>query len=119
MVWDQDLSRLRDALAKLYPEHDDAVRLVTESGLPREHIAFKDTAYDTWFSVLSEADARDSLDALVAIAAREYPESPELTEARAGYDQHRPLRLHAALRSLVDQGREREVMAGVPALATE
>ena len=68
---------LNDVLAELYPNKDDARRIVTLAGMPSGNIEFADAPRLNWFNVLQEARKRKTVGAIVKVARREYPDRPE------------------------------------------
>jgi len=87
MPWHPALTQLRDILAELYPEADDARRVAASALLPVEHIDLQGEAANIWQSVLEEAEKQGRTEAIIqaATSAREYPNNPALKEAASAY----------------------------------
>lgn len=95
----QALGPLVDLLVDLYPTEQGSRRVVAEAGLHHGPIPFQDAAIDNWFAILEEADRRDAVATVVAVAQEEYAESAEqLAAALEAYEQakHAPVSLPAA-----------------------
>ncbi len=84
MAWTENLTNLNHVLAGLYLFPQESLRLVDAAGLPKAHIAFQPRAIDNWHAILTEAERRDKVDALIAAALKDYPEDPFLSQAKAG-----------------------------------
>jgi hypothetical protein len=69
---------VRRILAELYPRTADARRIATDAGISTARIDFNGDAETTWFHVYTEAGRQDRRDALLAVAAGEYPMNREL-----------------------------------------
>jgi len=82
MSWDEKLTKLRAILANLYPLMSESIRLVTEAGLPSDMVAFQPKAVDNWFAILGEANRRGMVLAVIEAALRDYPNNPDLLEAK-------------------------------------
>jgi S1-C subfamily serine protease len=77
MIWEQkELTALGKVLAELYPRDADQRRLVHDAGLKEAAIAFDAVALNSWSNILRYAKLQSRVDALVAIARDEYPDSP-------------------------------------------
>ncbi|MEZ4866649.1 MAG: effector-associated domain EAD1-containing protein [Caldilineaceae bacterium] len=76
---------LRNRLAGLYGTQEDARRIVADTGLDPAYIQFSDKAINNWHSILTEAEKRDSLPALLAIVLEEYGANTELVDAIQAY----------------------------------
>ncbi len=70
-----ELARLRQLFADLYPDEESARRVVADAGLDGNRIAFSSHATNNWHAILSEAEKRDQIDALLDAAAKEYGEN--------------------------------------------
>ncbi len=77
---------LKKVLAKLYPEVDDAQRVVADAELDATHITFKEKAINNWFNILQEADKHDKVQAIIEIARDEYPENEELRQVTSSIE---------------------------------
>jgi hypothetical protein len=75
--WDDRMSRLNDLMAELYPDQDAARQVVRRANLPPDRIRFNPAAGTNWFNILEEAQRRGRVEAIVAIARREFPDRPE------------------------------------------
>lgn len=76
---------LRDALAYLYPEPQDARLVVHDAGLAAITIPFDARARTNWHNILAEALHQQRLDDLLAVARSEYPGNRGLNAAYAAY----------------------------------
>lgn len=84
MAWRKGLTTLCDVLADLYPFRDDARRIAVTAGLRAAQIRFDDSALNTWFSVLHNAQLNDSVASVIGVALREYPKHELLRLAARG-----------------------------------
>lgn len=82
MSWNNHLTRLNKLLADLYPEKDETYRIVEMAGIPRAHVAFKDSAMNNWYNILKEANKRGKVDEVVEIAIMENEGQKDLLELR-------------------------------------
>jgi formylglycine-generating enzyme required for sulfatase activity len=73
-------AELRAKLAHLYPDEDAARRVAHDAGVPDEHIPWAGAPIDRWHAVLDEAAKRGLLDAVLAVARREYPDATAMGE---------------------------------------
>lgn len=85
MPWDALLTRLRDALAELYPDATDARRVATDVLLSTNRIELTGKAVNVWQSILEEAEKQGKVRDVVALASREYPQCASLQAALADY----------------------------------
>lgn len=74
----------RQVLVALYPSNTHAQRVASDAGLDLGQIVLSGTSVNVWNSVLDEAARNDRVDALLAIAAREYPNNPPLKKLLEG-----------------------------------
>ena len=81
----QVLRQLRTTLANLYPYEADARRIAQDAGLEITSLRLGDSAINDWHSILSEAEKRDKIQALVESAQEEYPANQSLSEAYQAY----------------------------------
>jgi hypothetical protein len=82
MPWNPGLTQLRDLLAELYPTIQLSREVVEMAGLPASRIAFNPAAKSNWHNILKEAQRRNKVGAIVAVACEEYPEMRgKLTQA--------------------------------------
>lgn len=86
MGWNPSLNELRDVLAGLFPDEEDARRIATSAGLEPQYIRFDDKPINVWHNILEEATRRDKLQALLDQARHAYPNNPALQRAMAGLD---------------------------------
>jgi hypothetical protein len=86
MPWNSGLTKLRNLFAELYPTEQLSRQVLAQAGLPTGRIQFSSAATSNWHSILTEANLRDQVSALVDIACEEYPNRCDaLTEA---YDEY-------------------------------
>lgn len=81
----QARTALRDVLAAIYPEEENARRVCRDALLDIRVIAFSDVALNTWTNVLEEAEKHGAMDRLVKVVAKEYGNYPPLAEAYDAY----------------------------------
>ncbi|MFN8494096.1 MAG: SIR2 family protein [Caldilineaceae bacterium] len=79
------LVKLRGVLASLYGDEKSIRRVVADAGLDERQIAFGHSAVNNWHAVLSEAEKRGQIAALLAVALADYAPNPQLSEAVAEY----------------------------------
>lgn len=84
MAWNQTLTNLRDVLADLYSTVQDSRRVVEEAGLNPAFVAFDNRAINNWQSILREAQRRDRVRSIVAVAHKDYPENQWIALAQQG-----------------------------------
>lgn len=77
-------TNLRDVLADLYPETDEARMLLREAEIPTQRIRFSASALTNWWAIIEEARKQGTLPLLVAAAARQYPHHAWLSAAASG-----------------------------------
>jgi len=77
--WNDRLTDLNEILAELYPTISDSRRVVARAELPVSFVKFHDAAIVNWFNILEVARSRGRIDAIVQIAAREFPAQERLT----------------------------------------
>ncbi len=83
-------TRLREALARLYPREPDQRTLVFDAGLDETRIAFDGVANNTWRSILKAAQAQGRLESLLDLAVSRYPADKDLRAAIDAYEQLAP-----------------------------
>ena len=90
---------LRDALARLYPEVQDARLIVDDAGINAGQIAFdaRARARANWHNILTAALHQNRLDRLIQLVRNEYLDNPVLHSAYTNY------------RRLLDSGERLEV----------
>lgn len=81
MAFSKSLGELKALLASLVAENDSALDLAEQAGLPRERIDADGPAFDTWHSILTEADKRGLVPAIVDVAASWFAERAGELEA--------------------------------------
>src|SRR5258708_4408964 len=86
MTWDETLTRLRDALIRLYPDIDRARVLLDVAGVRPDRIRFDPAAQLNWHAILKEAHLQRAVDSITHSAASEYPLDEELLDAIAAYE---------------------------------
>jgi WD40 repeat protein len=74
----EELSLLRDALARCYADEASARLVVTEAGIDPLRVAWRARTIETWQSIVEEASKQDRLTKLVALAASQYPGVTEI-----------------------------------------
>lgn len=86
MAWERPaLIDLREILARVYPTERDSRRVVVDAGLDPAQIAFDSKAILNWFAILEEAGRHaGKIEAIIAVAQTEYPESEALQRAAQG-----------------------------------
>jgi len=82
MIWNSNLTNLRDVLADLYFAVEDSRLVVEEAGLQPAFIEFDSKAITNWHNILREAAKRSKVQAIIDVARKDYPESEFLTLAR-------------------------------------
>lgn len=85
MLWHPSLNQLRDALADLYPDGEDARRLAATATLAVSHIVLQGKAINIWQSIVEEAEKAQQVEALIAAATSEYPQNEALRAAVQAY----------------------------------
>lgn len=83
----ETLRTLRNTLADLYPEREDAVRVAGDAGLNLAYINLGNKPINNWHNILAEADKQELVGAIVRIAHEEYPRSDAIAEAYANLTQ--------------------------------
>ena len=76
---------LRALLATSYPTQEDARRVVTEAGLDQAYFKFSDKAVNNWHNILTEAEKRAGLTALLQIVLEEYQTNPDVVSVLQAY----------------------------------
>jgi hypothetical protein len=80
------LSRLIDALARLYVDIETSRRPVADAGLDATVIAFDARALYNWTNIVNEAIRQRRLRELIVVADTDYPDIPELKRAQGEYE---------------------------------
>lgn len=100
MDWNSNLNDLRNVLASLYPDEDNARRLASQAGLQTTEIEFKGSAINIWHNILLKALSRNKVEDLIREVLEEYNEQKELLNAVERYvEEKRWRRLLDALKS--------------------
>ncbi|VTR92021.1 serine protease : Probable serine protease OS=Sorangium cellulosum (strain So ce56) GN=sce7119 PE=4 SV=1: Trypsin_2 [Gemmata massiliana] len=86
MTWTKYHTNLREVLANLFPETDDAKTVAVDAGIPRAHLALKSKPVNNWQGILEEALRRGVVPRLIDVALREYPGNEWLRAARTDRD---------------------------------
>nr|MBA3534604.1 hypothetical protein [Ardenticatenales bacterium] len=73
-------SRLRKILATLYPDEASARRVVADAGLDPAYIEFRQSLINIWYSILTQAQHHDKVQAIIDVARLEFPENRALAE---------------------------------------
>jgi len=76
---------LRALLAANYPTQEDARRVVEDAGLNPAYVQFSDKAVNNWHNILTEAEKRGSMVALLQVVLDEYSSNPDLLSAARAY----------------------------------
>jgi formylglycine-generating enzyme required for sulfatase activity len=76
---------LRSILAHLYTNEADARRVVADAGLAADRIPFSGHATNTWHAILTEAEKSGRIDAVLAVALKEYGSNQALQAVAAVY----------------------------------
>lgn len=85
MPWSPPLTNLRNRLAILFPTQEDARLVVDDAQLDASHIAFDNKAINNWHSILTQAELRGKVEALVLAAVSHYGPDTELATAYQAY----------------------------------
>jgi V8-like Glu-specific endopeptidase len=79
------VTELRKLLAALYPTEADQRRLAAEARLTVGAIPFGSSAFNNWHQVLHHAKHNRALEAIVALAREEFPDSEQLRLLSSGH----------------------------------
>jgi hypothetical protein len=82
MQWNDDLTILKNELAKLYPTKDDSYPVVREADLRSDSIAFKDKAANNWSEIIDAALHQEKIFHIIRVALRNYPNNEILQSAK-------------------------------------
>ncbi|MFN8492081.1 MAG: effector-associated domain EAD1-containing protein [Caldilineaceae bacterium] len=77
--------KLRDILAYLYSEDDDARRVVNDAGMDSRNIAFSTKAINNWTAILLQAQKENKTADLMAITFKDYKENEKLSKVWDDY----------------------------------
>lgn len=81
MAWDRNLSNLRNVLAGLYWNVEEAHRIVLEVGMNWANIRQSGKSINTWQSILEEAELQLMVGDIIRLARQEYPKLQSLALA--------------------------------------
>ena len=81
MNWNRNLSNLRNVLAGLYGDVDEARRIVRDVQMDPAYISFFNRSINTWQSILEEALKHDKVADIVKKAREQYPSIQSLALA--------------------------------------
>lgn len=81
-----DLARLRDALARLYSKVEAALMVALDVGLDEARLSVTGTVQVLWQSIITEAEKRRLLDAIVLRARSEFFDDPVLVSMSSGVE---------------------------------
>ena len=81
MAWDRNLSNLRNVLAGLYWNVEEARRIVLDVELNPVVISFTNKSINTWQSILEEAQLQDKVGDIITKARQDYPKLQSLALA--------------------------------------
>ena len=81
MTWDRNTSNLRNVLAGLYWNVEEARRIVLEVGMNPAFIGFSNKSINTWTSILEEAQKQIKLGDIISLARQEYSKMQSLALA--------------------------------------
>lgn len=76
---------LRAVLATNYSTQEDARRVVAEAGLDQAYFQFSDKAVNNWHNILTEAEKRAGLTALLQVVLEEYQTNPDVVRVVEAY----------------------------------
>jgi hypothetical protein len=75
MPWNPGLTKLQEILSDLYPTVELSREIVKKANVPSGRMTFSTASSSNWYSILEEADRHGMVQAVVAVAGQEYPES--------------------------------------------
>ncbi|MDC0744852.1 effector-associated domain EAD1-containing protein [Polyangium mundeleinium] len=76
----EEVTRLRDALARLYVTSEAAQRFAHDVGLDATRLHWMGRGWEIWNSICAEAEKQRRVEELLLRALKEYPRDPELIE---------------------------------------
>lgn len=79
------LAKLRNVLAKLYPDEASMRRISHDAGLDLTRVALNSSATNNWHSVLIEAEKLGRVNALLTVVKQEYRSNQEFLDAYNAY----------------------------------
>ncbi|MBV7329836.1 SUMF1/EgtB/PvdO family nonheme iron enzyme [Chloroflexi bacterium TSY] len=82
------LASLRETLATLYPNKEDARRVAADAGLDGRRIAFSTQALNNWQAILNEAIKAGRMKPLLKVAREEYGKNAAFQRAYQAYQEH-------------------------------
>lgn len=77
--------QLQKVLADLYPDPDDAKRIIADAGLNLALIKLGGSAINMWFNIVDHAEKVQQIPALLACVAAEYGANAEFQQLRQSY----------------------------------
>ena len=81
-------AQLRDALAELYPEEQDAHVILSDAGVDARRITFSARTRTNWHNILTETIRQNRLNPLLEIVHKDYPDDRAFLNAYTAYLQH-------------------------------
>lgn len=78
-------TKLRNSLAKLYPDEASMRRISHDGGLDLSRVTLNSSATNNWHSILNEAENVGRVDALLTAVLQEYGSNPALLTAYQAY----------------------------------
>jgi V8-like Glu-specific endopeptidase len=84
MTWDKNISNLRNVLAGLYWNNEEARRIVLETGLNPAFVGFSNKSINTWTNILEYAGHQEMVQDVIAKAREEFPRDKSLALAEQG-----------------------------------
>lgn len=85
MAWNPTLTSLRSRLATLFPQSEDARRIVEEAGLDPAYISFDAKAVNNWHNILGQAELRGKVEPLVIAVLQDHRGDQALIDAYTAY----------------------------------
>ena len=78
---------MRDVLATLYPDDEDARRIAAEAQMPARRVKFSGQAVNTWHSLLQEASLQSMIPAIIDVtrSPNEFQRNKALADAADAY----------------------------------
>jgi hypothetical protein len=84
MPWTREQQQsVRDLLARLYPSSNVARRVLWDAGLETAPFDLSGDAKTLWTGVVAQLVEQDNLDAVFAVAQKEYPRNPDVRSLHA------------------------------------
>lgn len=76
---------LRETLSNLYPDEVSLRRVADDAGLALNHISFSGSAANGWYAIWKEAEKSNKVEAVIAVARKEYPDNQLLQKLSNEY----------------------------------